>query len=731
MTDVMRVPRSRFMSPGQERNLLSRTKYFMKRFTPETYFAKFFGGDYISHINPIRLNQNGIGNGEIYDYAIQNYPFEPSRNVLDYDGADTKAEIADHSSIQDIWAGGGQCFTVINPRSAGESNVARIFDKVNWLLRYDSESSGYVKIIFFVGFSTTNGIWETTDTIIPLNSDTFIFIDYDSDSISNDPTIYIHNKYGFKTLTEGDGLTRSSNPLGSYNGDSGNALILGNNTGQTRTSDGTQRNSSIISSGNGETLLTADEIETLAKTGVYTPANYTAFYKMDEGEGTTMANTGAGGAGSATITSGTWKKTPPYKHAKAHTAGYFPVADGVDDDVNFGSQSELQITGDLYISISNFRMIVPTTSARIIECGNSAGLDTNAVNNTVYAITIDGTNTNHLRWFHEYSTGNNEFLEFTKFNFIPGEYYNLEFVRDDSEKTVQMYVDGQLEDTVTYTNSATGGSNAELTFFSDNNASFYSNVSMQTTCIADELPSRAVAVNSLKTGDYSALSGVQLLTRMDESSGNYSDDSANGFTGTVTGVTHTQGRIANPTIRNDSGKKGMDLDGTITHITLPIDRFVGGNGVYDRAFSLIFAGHIDDATHFRMISKTNTTNEEFTFTLGATGFTVMNINDVNSTTRIGRRNNSATPTTSFDVIIVTYDGLGSSSGIKLYLNGTRIDDTNNNLLTYNQMSDYLLHTFIGYAPNVGLYADGSVNTTIAVGHEMTQTEIDTITRVLS
>lgn len=104
--------------------------------------------------------------------------------------------IPDATAIQNIWDGGGAVSVWIKPSSDGQSDVGRVFDKTatgsqGWALTVSSESAGYVNLYFIEKFSVSDGQW-VTGIIIPINTWSHIVINYNSDSTSNDPTIYVN-----------------------------------------------------------------------------------------------------------------------------------------------------------------------------------------------------------------------------------------------------------------------------------------------------------------------------------------------------------------------------------------------------------------------------------------------------------------------------------------------------------------------------------------------------------
>lgn len=154
-----------------------------------------------------------------------------------FDGSTTKFEVGDDADIRNIFDGGGTLLIWIDPTSAGEGNDGIMIDKGVWRLRFNGSSSTEATIGFEHEFSTTNGEWDTTTTYTLPNTDApfdegavLIALTYDADSDTNAPTFYIQGTPATTNTVQAPSGTRTS--------DSGSALVIGNNTGQTGTFDG-------------------------------------------------------------------------------------------------------------------------------------------------------------------------------------------------------------------------------------------------------------------------------------------------------------------------------------------------------------------------------------------------------------------------------------------------------------------------------------------------------------
>ena len=140
------------------------------------------------------------------------------------------------NDLDSIWAGnGGCCSAWIYPKSDGEGNYGRIFDKAKWTLNFIAESGTNGMLEFYHQFDSTSGSWRTANYVVPYNAWTHVAVTYDSDATGNDAVIYIN---GVSQGSVGSGLTESSTPVGTINSDASDSLYVGNRAAGDRTFDG-------------------------------------------------------------------------------------------------------------------------------------------------------------------------------------------------------------------------------------------------------------------------------------------------------------------------------------------------------------------------------------------------------------------------------------------------------------------------------------------------------------
>lgn len=156
-------------------------------------------------------------------------------DALDFNGVSGMAAVTDNTAIQNVFDGGGSFSAWIYPNSDGENSLGRIIDKSQGVVRgpifyvtNDDGTNAYLK--FYHVFSGGNGSWVTTSKEITLNKWNHVIVTYDSNSASNDPTLYING--GAVAITED--LT----PVGTRVSDAGADLYIGNRSADNRTFDG-------------------------------------------------------------------------------------------------------------------------------------------------------------------------------------------------------------------------------------------------------------------------------------------------------------------------------------------------------------------------------------------------------------------------------------------------------------------------------------------------------------
>lgn len=155
--------------------------------------------------------------------------------ATEHDGNDDYLDAGNDSSLDNIFDGGGTVEAWIKPDSGGGGGQGRIYAKTgasNFNMFFVSDESGSdLALSFFMGFSTTNGRWDTTSRVLTEGVWNHVAVVYDADSASNDPILYVNGS--------SVSITESSTPSGTRDSDASVALRIGNSAQiSTREFDG-------------------------------------------------------------------------------------------------------------------------------------------------------------------------------------------------------------------------------------------------------------------------------------------------------------------------------------------------------------------------------------------------------------------------------------------------------------------------------------------------------------
>ena len=172
-----------------------------------------------------------------------------------------------------------------------------------------------------------------------------------------------------------------------------------------------------------------------------------------------------------------------------------------------------------------------------------------------------------------------------------------------------------------------------------------------------------------------------------------------------------------------SSTYSVSLDGTNDYVEVGNHSdYNFGSGGTDSAFSISAWINMTDATDFIVVSKDDNVNRQYTirflsdkmhFYLLGGGY-------------IGRLYNTAITSDQGSWIHVgfTYDGSKSDTGIKIYRNGTRVDDTNYSGGSYGGMSSTTASFNIGRQGSI--YSSGNIDELAVFGSELSGTDMSNI-----
>ncbi len=146
-----------------------------------------------------------------------------------FNNSTSRLIVSDDSSIQNIFAGGGSVMAWLSPDSDCTSD-GRIAEKTGWSFYLQGTSGSNARAKFRLSRATANGIWRTGYDVSTSGSWTHVAVVYDSDSTSNDPSLYVN----------GESVTPTEEviPQGAVTGDSGDDFYMGDASGGTSNYDG-------------------------------------------------------------------------------------------------------------------------------------------------------------------------------------------------------------------------------------------------------------------------------------------------------------------------------------------------------------------------------------------------------------------------------------------------------------------------------------------------------------
>lgn len=176
------------------------------------------------------------------------------------------------------------------------------------------------------------------------------------------------------------------------------------------------------------------------------------------------------------------------------------------------------------------------------------------------------------------------------------------------------------------------------------------------------------------------------------------------------------------------GKNGwaLDFDGSSWVSIADSDSLSFGDASNDSPFSISADINMDDASGFQIFSKGSLSNREYSLRTKGTGVLVFNLYDATATNRIGRE--CLTALTGFEGtrihVVGTYDGSASSSGIRLYLNGNRVDNADDKAGSYTAMHNFSQAAAIGrFLTDSTGYSNGRKNEVCIYNRALSAAEI--------
>lgn len=152
------------------------------------------------------------------------------------------ASIAGATTQSDnFWADGAVLIMEFTPYSDGENDTARLISKQDvsdddgWRVNLRGEAGGFMALDFDVTHLTTDGVWRSESTFIPIRKRQTIALSWNAADIDNDPILY--HAIEDEPLRR-VGFTRVAIPVGAIDSDSGNNLYMGDSVASDGLFDG-------------------------------------------------------------------------------------------------------------------------------------------------------------------------------------------------------------------------------------------------------------------------------------------------------------------------------------------------------------------------------------------------------------------------------------------------------------------------------------------------------------
>lgn len=219
---------------------------------------------------------------ETHKYSPPNV-FSPHVEIgLEFDGVSGDVDFGSPAVFDNIFAGGATVEAWITPNSDGGFNSGRVFSKNDaggdsfWYVATNSQVGLSMKLELFHDTDFINGRWRTTDPVLTVGRSYHIAVSYDSDSVLNDPIIYIE---GVSVA-----ITEATTPVGNPISDAASNLLAGNRTFDDTTFDGRIRELRVWS----DIRTPAEILSNYWRALVGNEAGLVGYWRVDEGSGSTL-----------------------------------------------------------------------------------------------------------------------------------------------------------------------------------------------------------------------------------------------------------------------------------------------------------------------------------------------------------------------------------------------------------------------------------------------------------
>jgi hypothetical protein len=178
-----------------------------------------------------------------------------------------------------------------------------------------------------------------------------------------------------------------------------------------------------------------------------------------------------------------------------------------------------------------------------------------------------------------------------------------------------------------------------------------------------------------------------------------------------------------------------DFDGAAHYLYRANDTdFDFGDAATDDAFSVVCCVNPDDVTSRQIIGKWDDNNQrEWRLFFDASGYPTFQLYDESADTYIGRQDQTAFTTGSWQVLVATYDGSGINAGCKIYIDGVQLDDADYDNGVYVAMEAVTANLMVGALKNAAVYSeyyDGKMTWIGVAAKELSPDEVWSLTQRL-
>ena len=174
----------------------------------------------------------------------------------------------------------------------------------------------------------------------------------------------------------------------------------------------------------------------------------------------------------------------------------------------------------------------------------------------------------------------------------------------------------------------------------------------------------------------------------------------------------------------------FEFDGNTDFISVAdADNLSFGNGTTDSPFSISAWIKMTDATRFYVVSKGLVFSTNYEYLLNTNGSDKLGLYIYDSSTNGRKGRIYDTALTSYENqwihICGTYNGNGLATGLKLYINGTQVDDADSNSGSYIAMENGNRPLNIGRT-EAGVYSNGKIDEVAIFNSELSSSDVSTI-----